>query len=89
MPDNPIALSLIRESEGLIGAPSANLSNQPPATCISEVINGVGPYVDLIIDGGPSELKKPSTIIDLTTPSPKLIREGSISFSEIMEVMKD
>lgn len=84
MPDNPIALSLIRESGSLIGAPSANLSNRPPATDISKVINGIGPYVDLIIDGGPSKLKMPSTIIDLTTPSPKLIREGSISFSEIL-----
>lgn len=72
MPDNKIALALIRAVGKPIIAPSANVSGQKSPVKADEVCDGM----DLILDGGPTKYRKDSTILDLTAIPPKILREG-------------
>jgi len=75
-----------REISLSLGAPitgtSANLSGAPPARTALEVAQNL-PDIDLILDAGPTPGEKASTILDVTGPSPRLIRKGIISWEEI------
>jgi L-threonylcarbamoyladenylate synthase len=44
----------------------------------------MGGEVDLIVDGGPATGEIPSTVVDVTTPSPELIRPGCVPFDDIL-----
>ncbi|MDI6785880.1 MAG: L-threonylcarbamoyladenylate synthase [bacterium] len=86
VPDSKIALTLIKEFGKPITAPSANLSGEENLITAEEVKKELGDKVDLIVDGGQCKHRKPSTIIDLSCAKPILLREGSISFMDIMSV---
>lgn len=81
IPQNKIALLLTHLSNGLIIGTSANISNQKSPTTAEEANQQIGNLVDLIIDGGPSKLGVSSTVIDLTTKYPKVVRKGPIKIS--------
>ncbi len=66
---------------------SANISGLPPARNIKEAKKYFGDEIDLYIDSGTLE-GEPSTIIDLSSEEPKLIREGRIKFDTIMKQIK-
>lgn len=86
MPDNMIALRLIRESGVPVAAPSANISgNKPPATARA-VLNELDGKVDIVIDGGRTRVGVESTVLDLTVDPPVVLREGAIKTSEIFRV---
>ena len=87
-PANEVALSLIRLSGMPIAAPSANLSNLPPPKTAREVLENLSGRVEIILDGGQCEFGISSTIIDLTTTEPQILRHGAISAEKIMEVLK-
>ena len=87
-PANEVALSLIRLSGTPIAAPSANLSNLPPPKTAREVLENLSGRVEIILDGGQCEFGISSTIIDLTTTEPQILRHGAISAEKIMEVLK-
>lgn len=70
MPDNPIALALIRAVGRPIIAPSANISGQPSPVQAEDVCKGL----DLVLNGGPTKYRKDSTILDLTVTPPRIIR---------------
>ena len=67
-------------------APSANLSNKPPATNAEMVIDYIGDKVDLLVDGGESVEKIPSTIIDVRTFPYKIVRQGIIPLDELQSI---
>ncbi len=75
-----------REISRLLGHPitgtSANLSGAPPARTALEVAQTL-PALDLILDAGETSGQTASTILDVTGPSPRLIRKGVISWEEI------
>jgi tRNA threonylcarbamoyl adenosine modification protein (Sua5/YciO/YrdC/YwlC family) len=77
--DNKIALALIRESGVPITSPSANISGHPNPGSQEDVLRELGGKIDLVIDGGPSDSKLPSTVVDLTGESLNILREGKIS----------
>jgi len=81
VPDNAIALSLIRQSALPIAAPSANMSKKPSSTDASHVKKYFDGKVDAIIDGGRSRLGIESTVIDLDKFM--LLRPGSYPVEEI------
>lgn len=87
IPDDQIALTLLKKSGPLI-ATSANIHGQQPKTTISEIrkLFKEGD-VEVFIDDGPRK-SKPSTIVDVTTVEPKILREGSIP-STIIRKMSD
>jgi L-threonylcarbamoyladenylate synthase len=74
-----LARLLVKSSGHPLTATSANLSGQKSCSSASEVAESIGSAVDLIIDGGQTEGLLPSTIVDLTSTPPEIVREGIIS----------
>ena len=87
-PANDVALSLIRIAGVPIAAPSANLSGKMPPKTAQEVFDNLSGKIPLILDGGRCQFGISSTIIDLTTSEPKILRHGAISEEKIMEVLE-
>ncbi len=79
LPANQIARSLIAKSGIFIAAPSANLSGKPSPTLAKHVIKDMSGKIDMIIDGGMATLGLESTIVDLTSESPMILRPGCIT----------
>ncbi|UCG09894.1 MAG: threonylcarbamoyl-AMP synthase [Dehalococcoidia bacterium] len=85
IPNHPVPVAFAREL-GPIAATSANLSGQPSALTAAEVYNQFGDKIDLVIDGGKCPKGEESTIVDVTGPTPVLLREGAISRQELEQV---
>jgi L-threonylcarbamoyladenylate synthase len=86
-PDHPLALRLLREFDGAIAAPSANRSNRVSPTTAEHVRRELGDAVDLIMDGGPCHVGIESTVLDLTTGKPVILRPGGITRGQIEELI--
>lgn len=86
MPLQPVALELLRQT-GPLAVSSANISGQPAAITAAEAQRQFGDLVDVYLDGGPSEQQAASTIVDLTGPAPRILREGPVSASAIAAVL--
>ena len=89
MPDHEIALALIGAGGGFIAAPSANTSGRPSPTTAQHVRDDLDGKVDMIIDGGSVGIGVESTIIDLTTDIPMVLRPGYISLEMLRSVIGD
>ena len=87
IPDHPVALEIIKRT-GPIVATSANLHSNPDATTIDEAVKDLGSNVSTYVDSGPSELKKPSTIVWIMDGQVEIVRQGAISIKQIEEVLK-
>ena len=87
MPVHPVALEFIRYAGGFVAAPSANISGRPSPTVAKYVTEDLDGRVDMIIDGGDCEIGIESTIVDLTTPVPMILRPGFITREELEEVL--
>ena len=83
-PSHPIATALIEAAETAIAAPSANLSGSPSPTCAEHVISDLTDRVDMIIDGGESEIGLESTIVKLEGDSATLLRPGAITYDALL-----
>ncbi|WP_244967723.1 L-threonylcarbamoyladenylate synthase [Tsukamurella tyrosinosolvens] len=86
MPLHPVAIELLREV-GPMAVSSANVSGLPPAATMLEARDQLGDSVDVYLDGGPSEHAAPSSIVDLSGPQPRVLREGAVSTARIAEVL--
>jgi L-threonylcarbamoyladenylate synthase len=84
-PDNEVARTLIRMVGNALATTSANLAGQPSPKNAAEAQANLGGRVAYIVDGGPSKLGIASTVIDLSSGEPKLIREGSIRWGELKD----
>ncbi|MBI5046720.1 threonylcarbamoyl-AMP synthase [Candidatus Micrarchaeota archaeon] len=87
MPANKIALELIKRSEVPIAAPSANVSGRPSPTTAQHVAHDLGNKVDLILDGGKTKIGLESTVIDLSSKIPVILRPGKITLDELQKVV--
>ena len=83
MPDNPIALDLIKKSGVPIVAPSANKFKAVSPTTAQHVRESLGDKVDMILDGGPCRVGVESTIIDVTEKQIVLLRAGGTAVENI------
>jgi L-threonylcarbamoyladenylate synthase len=88
IPDHPVALRFIEESQTFIAAPSANFSGEKSPKNISEIPEKILSSVDFILDCGDTKIGVPSTVIDLTQNPPVILREGAIRKQEIQEVIR-
>ena len=75
-PAHPIAQALMRAAERPLAAPSANRSGAVSPTTALHVSESLGEGVPIILDGGPCLVGVESTVLDLTTPVPTLLRPG-------------
>ena len=87
MPNNEIALELLKAFNIPVAAPSANLSGRPSSTRVDHVLEDLAGKVDAIIDGGDSVIGIESTVLDVTTTPPTLLRPGFISKADIESVL--
>jgi len=87
MPSHPVALSLIRESGLYIAAPSANTSGRPSPTLASHVMEDMKGRIEMILDGGAVGIGIESTIVDLTSEVPVILRPGFITKGMLEEIV--
>lgn len=87
MPNNPVALELIRRTKLPIAAPSANASGRPSPTKAEHVASDLSGRIDMILDGGDVEIGVESTIVDLTGDIPQILRPGYITKEMIENVI--
>lgn len=88
MPNNDIALDIIKESGIPIAAPSANLSGKPSATNAQDAFLDLNGKVPLIIDGGQCKIGLESTVINIISEPYTILREGYITKEDIEEAIK-
>ena len=83
MPNHKIALELLRTSGIPLAAPSANISGKPSPTRTEHIIHDMGNRIAGIVAGGICEIGLESTVIDMTTSTPVILRPGSVTQREI------
>lgn len=88
LPRCEITRQIIRQSDVKIGMPSANKSNNSAPRNVKEVLRNLDGLIDLILDCGETELGKESTVVDLISKEPKLLRKGAIDFDQIIKEPK-
>lgn len=87
MPRHPIALALIRAAGTAIAAPSANRFMHVSPTTAQHVQADLGGRIPLILDGGPCEVGVESTVLDLCSSVPTILRPGGVSLEELRAVL--
>lgn len=87
VPDHPLALELLRAFGGPVAAPSANRFGRPSPTRANDVRDELGDTVDVILDGGPCAIGVESTVLDLTSNPPQVLRPGGVSVEQIEAVI--
>jgi L-threonylcarbamoyladenylate synthase len=89
IPDHPVCLDLVIRVGRPLAVTSANLSDQPTPITAQGVAEQLGERLPLVLDGGPSSTTQPSTIIDLSQTSPRLLRQGPLSLAAFREFLPD
>ncbi|GFN22985.1 L-threonylcarbamoyladenylate synthase [Thermanaeromonas sp. C210] len=87
MPAHPVALALIKAARRPIAAPSANLSGKPSPTTGHHVLRDLRGKIEAVVDGGPAWVGLESTVLDLTSPVPVILRPGGITREQLQEVL--
>lgn len=88
MPDNDLTRSLIREADTPIVGPSANTSGRPSPTIAQHVYHDLHGKISGILDGGSTRIGVESTVIDLSTDQPTVLRPGKITPEDLEAVLK-
>jgi len=84
VPGNEMTRELLRFLGHALTGTSANRSGRPSPRTAEEAAVEIGDLIDLILDGGETAGDKPSTIVDVSSGSPRVVREGAIPGREIM-----
>ena len=87
MPNHRVALGLIKASGRYIAAPSANTSGRPSTTKAEHVIEDLNGKIDMIIDSGAVKIGLESTIVDMTSKVPTILRPGYITREALSDVI--
>lgn len=87
MPAHPVALALIKAAGLPVAAPSANLSGKPSPTTGHHVLRDLRGKIEAVVDGGPAWVGLESTVLDLTSPVPVILRPGGITREQLREVL--
>ncbi|NLY85508.1 MAG: threonylcarbamoyl-AMP synthase [Tissierellia bacterium] len=87
MPENKIALEIIRLSNTPIAAPSANTSGKPSPTSARHVIEDLMGRIDMIVDGGDTGIGLESTVLDLSTDIPMILRPGGVTKEDLSKTI--
>jgi L-threonylcarbamoyladenylate synthase len=88
LPDEGDVRELVRACGGALTATSANLAGEPPARSAAEVARSFPTGLDLIVDGGAARSASPSTVLDVSGESARLIREGVVSRRRLEESLR-
>ncbi len=83
VPAHPVAQELLGACELPLAAPSANLFGRPSPTRAAHVLEDLDGRIDAVLDGGPTDIGVESTIVDLSTAEPRLLRAGGLPAEDI------
>lgn len=89
VPSHPVARALIAAAGVPVAAPSANLFSRPSPTTAAHVIEDLGGRVDLVLDGGATTIGVESTVLDLTTAPPRVLRPGAVTAGMLRALIPD
>ena len=89
VPRHEVALAILKECALPIAAPSANQSFYVSPTTAEHVEKSIGSKVPLIVNGGRCEIGLESTVVDLTSSKPTILRPGAISAEELSSILKE
>ncbi|HXD16809.1 MAG TPA: L-threonylcarbamoyladenylate synthase [Vicinamibacterales bacterium] len=89
VPSHPVARALLEEARIPVAAPSANLFSRPSPTRAAHVLADLNGRIDLIVDGGATEVGLESTVIDLSGRVPTILRPGAIDLDALRQVIPD
>jgi len=86
-PRAPLAVAIIAAAGRPITGTSANLSQNPPCSSAAQVVAQLGAELPLIVDGGATEGRAASTVVDLAGERIRILRPGAIPESELKEYL--
>ncbi|MCI5768813.1 L-threonylcarbamoyladenylate synthase [Ligilactobacillus ruminis] len=89
MPQNKATLKLIEAAGVPIVGPSANSSGKPSPTTAQHVYHDLEGRIAGILDDGPTQVGVESTIIDLSSEHPVILRPGAVTVEQLEEVLKE
>lgn len=87
IPAHPVAQALLRAASIPVAAPSANLFSRPSPTRASHVLDDLHGRIDIVIDAGPTVVGLESTVLDLTSHPPRVLRPGAIGIDDLREIL--
>jgi tRNA threonylcarbamoyl adenosine modification protein (Sua5/YciO/YrdC/YwlC family) len=87
VPDHPTPRALAA-AVGPLPTTSANRSGDPEARDAQEVLDQLGTALDLVLDGGPARGARPSTVVDVSGDTPRILRAGAVSADEIAATLR-
>ena len=82
-PDNAIAAMLLRQTSFPVVAPSANITDSPPAVDDVQVLDKLSGKIDLLLDAGPCKYKQSSTVVKIGKKGMRILRPGVYSQAEL------
>ncbi len=85
VPAHPVARALLRAAAIPIAAPSANQFSRPSPTLAAHVVDDLGGRIDIVLDAGPTPVGVESTVLDLTTDPPAILRPGGITWEPLCQ----
>ena len=87
IPSHPTALRLLKAAGVPVAAPSANTSGKPSPTAARHVLNDLNGKVPLILDGGECQVGLESTVLDMTSSIPTVLRPGGVTPDMLLSVL--
>lgn len=86
-PSHPVAQEVIRAAGTPLAAPSANRSGRPSPTTAQHVWEDLNGRIDAVLDGGACGVGVESTVLDLTSHPPRLLRPGAVTHEQLQEFL--
>ena len=87
VPAHPVAQALLRAAAVPVAAPSANLFSRPSPTRAEHVLEDLDGRIDMLLDGGTTDVGLESTVLDLVADPPCVLRAGAIGLEAIRTVL--
>ena len=89
IPSHPVAQRVLRACGVPVAAPSANTSGKPSPTTALHVYHDLKGKLLLILDGGECQVGLESTVVDMTSDIPTVLRPGGITQEMLLEVLPE
>lgn len=89
VPAHPVAQALLRAVQLPIVAPSANRFSRPSPTVAQHVLDDLNGSIDMVLDAGATTVGVESTVLDVTTSPPVVLRPGGVSVEALQEIVPD
>jgi len=89
IPNHTVAIQLINLCDGLLIGTSANKTGEKSPRNAQEASKQICEKVDIVLDDGPTPLGQESSIVDLTSEKPRMLREGPLNLIDILNALQD